>query len=251
MRMARAWIGCLGVWLLMVVAAVAATAEEAEFSRANQLCEQGQHTAAIEIYEKWLKEGKVSAALYYNLGTAYYRAGQAGKAIEALRRAECLAPRDPDIRANLAAIRRAVSGKEDAGPGGVELLLGRLTLNEWCLTATVCLWAWLGVLTLMQWRPGWRASLRGWSWGLFVLWLGAAACFGGAYFFQKIRRMAIVVQKEVGARQAPYDVSKVVWSLVDGAEAHVIGENKDWLEIRDERGRAGWVKRDQVLIWPS
>lgn len=246
----------MGYWLILFLAcwatalsATAATPEET-FAQANQFCEQGQYAAAVDLYQKLLAAGKVSPALYYNLGIAYVRSGQAGQAVVALRHAERLAPRDPDIRANLASIRRAVSGKEDAGPRGLEALLGRLTLNEWCLAAAAAWWAWLLVLAALQWRPSWRARWRGGVWALFCLWLAVMACLGGAAYFQLGQRVAIVVQKDAQARLAPYEVSKPVWNVPDGAEVRVMSETGDWLEIRDERGRAGWLKRSQVVLWP-
>lgn len=243
-----------GLWVLMMAwlsaAVIMAATPEEEFAQANQLCEQGQYAAAIARYEKLLSAGQVSPALYYNLGTACFRAGQPGRAIFALRHAERLAPRDPDIRANLASVRRAVSGKEEVGPRGLEAVLGRLTLNEWSVAAAAALWAWLGALALRQWRPAWRTRWRSAVWGLFGVWLAAVACLAGAAYFQIGQRIAIVAQKDVQARLAPYEVSKPVWSLPDGAEVRVASEDKGWLEIRDDRGRAGWLKRDQVLLWP-
>lgn len=238
----------LAVWA-MSLTAPAATPEET-FAQANQLCEQGQYAAAIARYQKLLDAGQVSPALYYNLGVAHFRAGEAGRALAALRQAERLAPRDPDIRANLASIRRAVSGKEDAGPRGLEALLGRLTLNEWSLAAAASFWAWLLVLAGMQWRPSWRARWRNGARGLCGMWLVLMACLGGAAYYQLWQRTAIVVQKDAQARLAPYEVSKPVWNLPDGAEVRVVSASGEWLEIRDERGRAGWIKRDQVVLWP-
>ncbi|MCX8156413.1 MAG: tetratricopeptide repeat protein [Verrucomicrobiae bacterium] len=248
MKQRRHWLAFLAMaWL---TAALAAATPEEEFAQANQLCEQGRYAEAIARYEQLLKAGQVSPALYYNLGTAHFRAGQPGRAIYALRHAERLAPRDPDIRANLASIRRAVSGREEVGPRGLEALLGRLTLNEWCVAASIILWAWLGVLTLGQWRAAWRTRWRSVGWLLLAVWLFNLACLTGAAYFHWGQRVAIVAQKDVQARLAPYDVSKPVWNLPEGAEVRVLSENQDWLEIRDDRGRAGWVKRDQVLLWP-
>lgn len=240
-----------GVCLLfLVLMPLFAVSPDEEFDQANQLCEQGQFNVAIARYEKLLATGKVSPALYYNLGTAWFRAGQPGKAIYALRHAQRLAPRDPDIQANLAAVRRAVSIRDEVSPRHLEALLGRLTLNEWATASALCLWAWLGLLSVLQWQTAWRAKLRSAGWALAGLWLVSAAGLAGAFYFQEGRRIAIVAQKDVQARLAPYEVSKAVWALPDGAEVRVISESQGWLEIRDAGGRAGWIKQGQVLLWP-
>ena len=62
-----------------------------------------QYTQAIEGYRELLLASKAapSAALYYNLGNAYYRNGELGWAILSYERALRLAPRDKYVRHNL------------------------------------------------------------------------------------------------------------------------------------------------------
>src|SRR5215469_5260146 len=85
------------LFALGVVAAGGATAESA-FDEANKLYEQGKYTEAANGYEKILQSGQVSAAVLYNLGNAFFKSGQLGRAIATYRRAQQLAPRDPDLR---------------------------------------------------------------------------------------------------------------------------------------------------------
>src|SRR6516162_4620208 len=51
--------------------------------------------------ESLLAGGVRSGAVYYNLGNAYYRAGEYGRAIAAYRKAKPYRPRDPYLEANL------------------------------------------------------------------------------------------------------------------------------------------------------
>src|SRR6185436_11225451 len=71
------------------------------FDGANKLYEQGKFVEAAAGYEKLVLGGQSSAPIYYNLGNAYFKSGQIGRAIRAYRQAERLTPRDPDLRANL------------------------------------------------------------------------------------------------------------------------------------------------------
>jgi tetratricopeptide (TPR) repeat protein len=244
--------GLFPLLLLLLLAALTPSSRAAsaadDFAAANQLVEQGRYADAIAAYEKMAQGGPATAALYYNLGLAHFRAGHIGRAILAYRQAERLAPRDPDIRANLLALRRAVAMKEEVGPRGLEAFLMRLTLNEWTLLTMACLWLWLGVLAAGQWRAAWRAGLRGYAWGGLVLLLAASGCLGGAAYYRLGCVTAIVVERSTPARQAPYEVSRAVLTLPDGMELSVIREDKGWLEIRDAAGRAGWLKRDQVVV---
>ena len=72
-----------------------------------------------------------------NLGNAWLKAGQIGRAVRAYRQAEALAPRDPDIRANLQIARNQAGDNNPALPGNRwTRWIGRLTLNEWTMAAS-------------------------------------------------------------------------------------------------------------------
>src|SRR5689334_21968587 len=60
----------------------------AAFDSANKLYEQGKFTEAASAYEKMVQTGQASAAVYYNLGNAFFKAGQIGRAIAAYNAAE-------------------------------------------------------------------------------------------------------------------------------------------------------------------
>src|SRR5206468_4104202 len=71
------------------------------FDAANKLYEQGNYPAAAAAYEQLIQSGQRSETLYFNLGDAWFKAGQLGRAIAAWRQAEFLSPRDPALRFNL------------------------------------------------------------------------------------------------------------------------------------------------------
>jgi tetratricopeptide (TPR) repeat protein len=71
------------------------------FKQGNQHYIDGEYDKAVTEYEKIIAAGYQSPELYYNLGNAYFREGQLGKAIMNYIRARRLAPRDDDILANL------------------------------------------------------------------------------------------------------------------------------------------------------
>lgn len=223
----------------------------ADFEAANKLYEQGQYTAAIAAYNQLLQGGRVSPALYFNLGNAYFKAGQTGRAIAAYRLAEQLAPRDPDIRANLQFARRAVTGKDDAGPKGWERWLNRLSLNEWTVLAAGAGWVWLALLAAGQWRAEWRRALRQAGWAALAVFLLLGLGLGIEAYQQLGKTTAIVVARDVQARLGPYDESKAAVALPDGSELEIVSAKDDWFEIRDHAQRAGWVKKEQVILFGS
>src|SRR6476660_7743411 len=59
------------------------------------------YSASAARLESLLADGLQNGAVYYNLGNAYYRAGEYGRAIAAYRKARPYRPRDPYLEANL------------------------------------------------------------------------------------------------------------------------------------------------------
>ena len=68
---------------------------EAIYRRANADYEQGQYQRAIEKYEQIVPLFR-NGIVYYNLGNAYFRLEERGKAIVNYERAKRLMPRDKD-----------------------------------------------------------------------------------------------------------------------------------------------------------
>ena len=70
-------------------------------TKANESYERGEYAEAAQQYEALVDQGYDDAALYLNLGNAYFESGDLGRAILSYLRAQQLSPRDPDIRDNL------------------------------------------------------------------------------------------------------------------------------------------------------
>jgi len=221
-----------------------------EFEVANRSYEEARFADAVLAYEKMLAAGQSSAAVVFNLGNAHFKSGQLGRAIVAYREAELLAPRDPDVLANLQFARnRAAGGLADAPPPW-KRALAALTLNEWTALAAVCLWILLALLALGQWRPKWKAQLRPFARGSACAVAAFAVCLVVSWQFGFGRPTAVVTLPEVNVRYGPLDESKTFFTLRDGAEVRVIGRKDDWLQVVDVSQRAGWVKLSLVTEFP-
>jgi tetratricopeptide (TPR) repeat protein len=235
---------------LPMLAADSPAAFEADFDQANRLYEQGKFAEAAAAYEKMLQSGQASAALYFNLGNALFKSGQTGRAILNYRRADQLAPRDPDIRANLLFARKSV-GSGDGQPAIWRRWINRLTLNEWTAIAAGAFWLWFGLLTLGQMRSGFRVSLRGYTAtaGMMTGLLGV--CLALTFHDRIHTRWAVVVTPEAVVRHGPLEESPRHYTARDGTELTVTDRQNDWIEVLDSSGRKGWLRRDQVLSLPT
>ena len=71
------------------------------FEQGNMLYAQDKYEEAIETYKEIRANGYESWELYYNLGNAYYKNGDLGKAILNYERAHLLESDNEDIKFNL------------------------------------------------------------------------------------------------------------------------------------------------------
>jgi tetratricopeptide (TPR) repeat protein len=242
------WIGVLLLTCCLVPGSVRAGAASDAFDQANKLYEERKYSQAIAAYTKLLREKEVSAALYFNLGNAYFKKGQTGQAIVYYRLAERLAPRDPDIRANLTFARDAVGGRV---PGGRwQRWLNLLTLNELTLMAAAVFWLWLLVLATGQYRRDWAPGLRTYRWTLglwtllFVAWLGVVlqSRLGSTD--------AVVVTREAVVRYGPFEEAQSFYTARDGTELAVLDHKDNWLQVIDGSRRVGWLPAKEVFLLP-
>jgi len=216
------------------------------FDAANKLYAQGEFSEAASAYETMIQSGSISTAIYFNLGNAQFKSSQIGRAIAAYRRAEQLAPRDPDVRANLQFARNQIQGPT-LQPTRWQRWLGKLTVNEWTILAAVAFWSCLLALTLMQLRPALKSSLKS-----FALGSGLAAVALGACLILAVRSESrttvIVTSRDASVRSGPLDESQTAFTVHDGAELAVLDTKNDWLQVRAGQ-RVGWLKREYAMLF--
>ena len=238
---------------LVFLAAIAATLRaadlRAEFEDANRLYEKGDFAGAAAAYRKLVSNGKSSAAIWFNLGNAAFKSGRAGQAIAAYRKAQALAPRDPDIRANLRFARESVPGNTSRS-GAIDRLMRILTAREAAILSTSLLWIWLGLLSLGAVRPKLKTALAMWQAAAGTLALTFAAYYWSIVLHQNSNRAAVVTAAgTTPVRFGPLEESQTSYTVRDGAELRVIGRKDAWLQVADSSARIGWLPaRDAVEV---
>ena len=244
------------VLLLLLLAAMTAAAPAgdftADFEQANKLYEQGKFMEAVAAYERVIDSGRCSAALYFNLGNALLKSGQTGRAVISYRLAERLAPRDPDLQANLKFARDSASGGTPDNTDFWWRWLGTLSLNEWTALTVVAAWLWFAILILRLWKPALRKTFRSVTAPLGVIGGGLALCLAAVCWEQKWSPRAVFIVREAVVRYGPLEESQAAFSARDGAELTVRDHKGGWYWVTDTSGRLGWVRHEQVhLMTPS
>jgi len=220
---------------------------ETQFDAANKLYAQSKFAEAAAEYNKLVQTGSISPALYFNLGNAYFKSGQVGRAIGAYRQAEEMSPRDPDVRANLQFARNLVQGPK-TGASRIQRWLGTLSTVEWVALSTVAVWITLGLLIAGLIKPTLKPALRSWIWLTIGMTVLVFACARTAVSLNASHKIAIVAVDEASVRNGPFDESPSAFTAHDGAELWVLDHKDNWLQVTDGKTRVGWLKTE-ALVW--
>jgi len=221
-----------------------------DFSAANQLYAEGKFAAGANAYKKILAAVGTSPNLLFNYGNAEFKSGNLGKTIVAFRRAELLAPRDSEIRANLDFVRDRVQG-ETLRESRRQMWLGQLTLNEWTLLVAAAFWLTFILLVAKQIRPTLAAKLKGATWVFASLTIFSGTILGVQAANHFSRQTAVIISSEAGAQSGPFADAQNLFTARDGAELSVLDQRGDWIQVASGSGKIGWLQTKQVEILPG
>ncbi len=230
--------------MTLIVLALCATslqgAEDPGFAKANQAYSEGRFQEAVDAYQGLIDAGRWHANLFYNLGNAWFRLGDFGKAILSYERARALDPHHPEASANLRLARdeaRALELRKDR----IEKYAAMATPTQYAVAAAIALWFVLFGLTRLFFSP--RRST-----GRIVLIAGAlAVCALSAYALYTLENgahghaLAIVTGKDIEARLATADNASSILTLPAGSEVRVLSQRGDWIYATLPNEQRGWI----------
>jgi hypothetical protein len=251
-RMEPTHVGCCLILLfaLIFTGNIFAADVTTDFSAANKFYAEGKFADAASAYEKILASGAASPNLLFNYGNAEFKTGNLGKTIAAFRRAELLAPRDSEIRANLAFVRNQVQGAT-VRESFWQSWLGNLSLNEWTVFAAIAFWLTFVLLAAKQLRPTLAAKLKNATWIFAALTIFSGTILGVQAANHFSRQTAVVISAQATARSGPFDDAQSAFTTRDGAELSVLDRRDDWVQVADSSGKIGWLPAKLVEILPG
>lgn len=225
------------------------------FEEANAAFYAGEYAQAIQTYEELRAAGVVDADLSYNLGTAYAKDGQFGRALLNFERSLYLEPGTSDARTNLEATQQGLAERLTATRGEIETSESR-GLGE-AIVRDISEFT-LGLLLLI-------------CWGLAFLMLIArmytagrarvGTTVAGALAFVFVAVFAVLLGSKHGAFQEgqPAVVTAVTDLLegpdprattrgeaFEGERGSLVGEDGDYVRVSLGGGRGGWLPREHV-----
>ncbi|MFA7389697.1 MAG: tetratricopeptide repeat protein [Proteiniphilum sp.] len=219
----------------------------------------GDYEKSIELYESIvvgaLSENRESAALYYNLGNAYFRDNQLAKALLNYERAHLLDPGDGDIRHNLRfAQNRTEDRIEQAGTFFLkEWFKGVRDLhnsNRWAVISIILfLLVLICVAIFLFLRILWARKAAFYSGLVWLVLMIATMTFA---FSQKRERLqrdeAIVMVGAATVNASPDRNSNPLFELHEGAKVKIRNSDGNWYEVEIANGSVGWTEKDNVAV---
>ncbi|MGC9320188.1 MAG: tetratricopeptide repeat protein [Armatimonadota bacterium] len=237
----------VGGFLLAAMGAALAQAEGGPLAEANRLYARGEFTAAAGAYREALQAGYDGARVHYNLANALHRSGRLGEAIAHYLAARRMAPRDPDIRANLQqALRQRPLGPPAPPPSWLHALwttaTGRLTLNELAGAAAACYWLAMAGLAALLLGLGPRRRMMRAAIVLGALALIATTLGVGRWWREHRTAEGVVVAETAELRTGPGESFESVQTLSEGWTLQVREREGDWWRVTAEGGSSGWLR---------
>jgi tetratricopeptide (TPR) repeat protein len=222
------------------IASVALAQADAEFAKANQEFAQGHFKEAISGYEALVRAGQWSANVFYDLGNAYFRTGDFGRAVLNYERALTLEPHHPEATANLQIARDEAHALE-VQPSWPERYLQFASVNQYSVAAATAFWlAIFAVVTLIFARRKSVTVIAMLTCCLLVFAIALSAIYTLGRG-SKGRAVAIVTGKDVQARLATADTSNSVLALPPGSEIKILSTRGDWIYAALSNNLRGWI----------
>lgn len=250
-----AMIALLGAFAALAPGVARALEEDSSIALSKagyEAATRGDWPGAIRSYSALVDRGVADPRLFYNLGTAYARAGDKGRAVWMLLRARALAPSDREVRANLEEIAPDVLSQVAFFPlPPLEAVYRLATLNGWagfaalatCLAAGVAAWGRFRPRDSLQRRAAGRAARV-----VAVVALVAHAFGACRYYEDVVLVRGVVVGREVHPSAAPGDDAPVYdFPLPPGTVVRAsYAGTEGWVRAVYGADNEVFVRRDQI-----
>ena len=227
------------------------------FSAANTAYADGRWQDAVDSYTAVEGLGLESAALYCNLGNAYYKAGDMSRAILYYERALKLDPSYSDARYNRTVVSDFIQDRIEPVP---EFILKTWTRNL-CYALDSDTWAVAGLVfvlitavsLLLLFLSASSLGLRRTGFFCAIVFFLLAVMSMSFAFWQKSdysrKDGAIIMTPVVSVKSSPSsETSTDLFILHEGTKVQILDEVGDWRNIELADGRQGWMRSEDMEI---
>ncbi len=226
-------------FLLLTALCVTGTVYDDFFQQGNTAYQENRVDDAIVAYEQLVTAGVREAPVFYNLGTAYFHAGNRGYALLNFERALDTAPGYGPALRGIEAIAAVSDDLSALPPGFRSPWKGNTAPSRWGLRglALVLWWSVWGILAVVLWWPPTMARYR------LVLSVGfTLVVLALVLTLARAPDSAMVVAEELPVRYGP-DTRDVIRDVLHAGDRVVLEtSSRGWTRIETGSGQRGWVE---------
>ena len=226
------------------------------WNKATDSYAAGEWEAALSTYKAIDKIGMESAALYCNIGSAYYKSSDIPHSILYFERALKLDPSYEDARYNLGVVSSLIKDKIDPVPDFIlaswaKSVCYMLDSDLWAVSSLVffALTIIFVLLFFFSISPAAKKASFGLS-IIFIIFSVGAFSFSVWQKNEYIRADTAIVMTPVSSvKSSPSeDGSKDLFILHEGTKVNILDTVGDWRNIELADGRQGWVQSSDIEV---
>lgn len=237
----------------MVLFPISVSAQQADvlFAQANKAYTDGNYQQAADLYEQILQKKLASGEVYFNLGNAYYKLNQIGKAILYYEKAKIYLAGDEALEQNLKIVRLKIVDKIEPVPvlflvdwwNALINVFTFTTLAWTCFGFFVLTFFWLAIYLLVN-----RNLFRRLTWITASVFLILLVLFIGKIYQFETSRYGIIFADKIPVVGEPTLTGQELFILHQGTKVEINRNLDGWYEISLADGKTGWVKADGLEI---
>lgn len=225
------------------------------WTKANDAYSMGQYETALNDYIEIEKNGYQSYKLYYNMGNAWYKTGNMGKAILYYEKALKLNPAGEDALNNLQIAKLQTLDKIDVLPEfivstWIKDIRNMMSSNGWGYTAVglfavVCI-----LLLLFKFAPttGGRKLSFVLACVVFLFFIFAVLFAFSLRAKAKSEDNAVVMVPVSNVKSAPNSTGNNLFILHEGSKVEILEQAGKWCRIEISDGRQGWLEEKDIEV---
>jgi len=228
---------------------------ETLFNEATAFYNEGDYEKAITNYHKIVENGEHSAAVYFNLGDAYYKLNQAAPSIYYYEKALLLAPGDVEIKSNLSFAQNmtldAIEVLPETGFSKIYRgVIGFLSFEQWSYLAIALVLIFVFSYIAFYFFSYATKKRIAFITSMFAMVFAVLAVILAYLQFEELKSYnpAIVFADETVIQSEPNDRSQENFRLHEGTKVNVLDQLNDWKKIRIADGKTGWVNAADIKL---
>lgn len=256
---------------MLIPVGIFADTQEAirEMNRAASAYKSGDYSKAVDIYEGVMQMEGTSAASLFNLGNAYFKTGNLGRARLCYERAHRLSPRNKEISNNLAYVTSKIDDANAALAGKDKELVTQDIPSFWesvyntiAVESTSDSWALMAIMAFVLLISAvavyiFSNNVAARKAGFFsaIIFLLCAGAFVSLAFISAsesdTRKTAVLIGYKVPLRKEPKESVPVAGpNLTQGTKLMLEPdeEKAGWYKVRLNSRLNGWVKSSDMEI---